>query len=148
MTNLQALKVAVRQKKYGMAQVAENEQDTVQVNSSAKLPDLRTNTLVRRQRNVFWHGKHERRQEVAAKLAFREFLKEHGNQMSEKDLELQEIYNRYFFFRKEEISMQNKDEPRLNEDKVSRKRNYTHTVSQSMDDFHREEPVASRRSLH
>ena len=44
--------------------------------------------------------------------------------------------------------MQNKDEPRLNEDKVSRKRNYTHTVSQSMDDFHREEPVASRRSLH
>ena len=75
----------------------------MQVDSSAKLPGLRANTLIQRQRNIFWHGKRERRQEIAAKLAFRDFLKEHGNQLSEKDLELQEIYNRYFFFRKEEI---------------------------------------------
>ena len=77
----------------------------MQVNSEAKLPGIRANPLVRRQRNVFWHGKLERRQEIADKLAFREFLKEHGSQLSEKDLELQEIYNRYFFFRKEEIAM-------------------------------------------
>ena len=38
-------------------------------------------------------------EEIVSKLAFRQFLKENGHQKSEKDLEMQEIYNRYFFFR-------------------------------------------------
>ena len=62
-------------------------------------------------------------EQVATKLAFRQFLRETGLKQSEKDLELQEIYNRYFFFRAEEIERQNADVPRLIKEKqVDRKR--------------------------
>ena len=44
---------------------------------------------------------------VAGKLAFRQYLKEQGIKKSEKEFEMQEIYNRFFFFRKQEIKYQN-----------------------------------------
>ena len=61
-------------------------------------------------------------EEIETKLAFRQYLKENGHEKSERDLEMQEIYNRYFFFRQEEIAMQNKDEPRLNGEEVRKNR--------------------------
>ena len=47
-------------------------------------------------------------------------MRETGLKQSEKDLELQEIYNRYFFFRAEEIERQNADVPRLIKEKQMR----------------------------
>ena len=37
-------------------------------------------------------------------MAFRDYLKEKGISKTEEELHMQEIYNRYFFFRKEEIN--------------------------------------------
>ena len=50
--------------------------------------------------------KQEQLDKVATKLTFRHFLKEKFNNMSVSDMKMQEIYNRYFFFRKEEIESQ------------------------------------------
>ena len=114
LTNLDALKQAVRQKRLGNLTTDHKEkyEEAGKLpKAQARLPGLRKGTFVKRQRNLFWEGKQERMEEVAAKLAFRQFLKEKGYKRSQKDLELQEIYNRYFFFRREEIVMQNCDEP-------------------------------------
>ena len=40
---------------------------------------------------------------IKDKLAFRRFLKDSGIHQTEHELALQEIYNRYFFFRDNEI---------------------------------------------
>ena len=59
-----------------------------------------------RQENIYSLVKQEKKQrweEIALKLAFRQYLKEKGITKTETDLAMQEIYNRYFFYRKEEV---------------------------------------------
>ena len=61
---------------------------------------------LQRQQNLYANVKADkvaRWEEVAIKLAFRDYIKEKGINKTEADLHMQEIYNRYFFFRKDEI---------------------------------------------
>ena len=60
----------------------------------------RKGTYVKKNHQITWHGQEEEMEAVAGKLAFRQYLKEQGIKKSERELEMQEIYNRFFFFRK------------------------------------------------
>ena len=59
--------------------------------------------MLQRKRNIIFTQKSKNVEYAGAKIAFRNFVKSFGAHISENDLKLQEIYNRFFFFREEEI---------------------------------------------
>jgi len=61
---------------------------------------------LKRQENIYSVVRAEKMknwEKIAKKLAFRKFLHDKAPDKTEDDLELQEIYNRFFFFRKDEV---------------------------------------------
>ena len=76
-------------------------------NGKRKIEDIierkKAASLVRTKKFESAEDKKLRLENIAGNLAFRQFLKQQGISHSQKELELQEIYNRYFFYRKEEI---------------------------------------------
>lgn len=60
-----------------------------------------------------WDQKSQDMEYAAVKIAFRSFFKSFGAEISEDDLKMQEIYNRFFFYREEEIKQQIKNDKKL-----------------------------------
>ena len=69
---------------------------------------------------------------IKDKLAFRRFLKDSGIHQTEHELALQEIYNRYFFFRDNEIIQQNLKDKKLEKSvKIKPQKNISYSMGKN-----------------